>query len=377
MQPRAPGQSRASHPACRERRGWTPAGGRRTRLGSTAQPTIGAPLRQAWAKTPRAQPRPWVDCWRVDVAEHHRDAGIGVVPGEVRGEGALAAPSLAIDDGDDRHDGPDAADPPENGPAPNVTARRRAREGINCSLDWNTRQAARKARTAPQIGPTTAPRRFRREDLARPVWRRRWRVAPRLVPGERLLPRTTTIREWGFARSETTGGCSRSSASKASRPVSAGSPSSTSAPRSGVRSPISTLPGSPASAPATSSGCSAMRGSSGPPRQDRIDDRQRKAGARLAGTSSARWPPTSGASSRTRAPGRSGSPWPPCAAGVPAEAVALSKDLRLRDWSFVGPTTVHAFMQAMGLINDHLEGCHARPLAEAARAARTPGAPLA
>ncbi len=65
------------------------------------------------------------------------------------------------------------------------------------------------------------------------------------------------------------------------------------------------------------------------------------------------------------------------AAGVSAQAVALSKDLRRRGWSFVGPTTVHAFMQAMGLINDHLEGCHARPLAEAARAARTPGASLA
>jgi DNA-3-methyladenine glycosylase I len=64
-------------------------------------------------------------------------------------------------------------------------------------------------------------------------------------------------------------------------------------------------------------------------------------------------------------------------AGIPAQAIALSKDLRRRGWSFVGPTTVHAFMQAMGLLNDHLEGCHARPLAEAARGARTPGAPLA
>ena len=63
--------------------------------------------------------------------------------------------------------------------------------------------------------------------------------------------------------------------------------------------------------------------------------------------------------------------------GVPAEALALSKDLRRRGWSFVGPTTVHAFMQAMGLVDDHLEGCHARLLAEAARSARTPGAPLA
>jgi DNA-3-methyladenine glycosylase I len=50
-------------------------------------------------------------------------------------------------------------------------------------------------------------------------------------------------------------------------------------------------------------------------------------------------------------------------------SIALSKDLKKRGWSFVGPTTVYAFMQAMGLVNDHLEGCHARAKALAARAA--------
>jgi DNA-3-methyladenine glycosylase I len=45
--------------------------------------------------------------------------------------------------------------------------------------------------------------------------------------------------------------------------------------------------------------------------------------------------------------------------GVSAEAVAMSKDLRRRDWGFVGPTTVHSFMQAMGLMNDHVRGCAA------------------
>ena len=54
--------------------------------------------------------------------------------------------------------------------------------------------------------------------------------------------------------------------------------------------------------------------------------------------------------------------------GLPPEAVAMAKDLKRRGWTFVGPTTVYAFMQAMGLVNDHLEGCHARVLAEAARA---------
>ena len=38
----------------------------------------------------------------------------------------------------------------------------------------------------------------------------------------------------------------------------------------------------------------------------------------------------------------------------------LSKDLKARGWTFVGPTTIYAFMQAMGLVNDHLEGCEAR-----------------
>jgi DNA-3-methyladenine glycosylase I len=46
--------------------------------------------------------------------------------------------------------------------------------------------------------------------------------------------------------------------------------------------------------------------------------------------------------------------------GRSPESVAMSKDLRRRGWSFVGPTTVYAFMEAMGLVNDHLEGCHRR-----------------
>ena len=40
------------------------------------------------------------------------------------------------------------------------------------------------------------------------------------------------------------------------------------------------------------------------------------------------------------------------------ESTALSKDLKKRGWSFVGPTTSYAFMQAMGLVNDHVQGCH-------------------
>lgn len=53
-------------------------------------------------------------------------------------------------------------------------------------------------------------------------------------------------------------------------------------------------------------------------------------------------------------------------------SVRLSKDLKKRGWTYVGPTTVYAFMQAMGLVDDHLEGCVIRPAAEAARRAFTP-----
>ena len=52
-----------------------------------------------------------------------------------------------------------------------------------------------------------------------------------------------------------------------------------------------------------------------------------------------------------------------------AESRALAKELKRRGWRFVGPTTVYAFMQAMGLVNDHLEGCDAREPALRARAA--------
>jgi len=51
-----------------------------------------------------------------------------------------------------------------------------------------------------------------------------------------------------------------------------------------------------------------------------------------------------------------------------AESVALSKDLKKRGWKFVGPTTMYAFMQSMGLVNDHIEGCATRAKVEAALA---------
>jgi DNA-3-methyladenine glycosylase I len=57
------------------------------------------------------------------------------------------------------------------------------------------------------------------------------------------------------------------------------------------------------------------------------------------------------------------------------DSVALSKDLRKRGWTFVGPTTAYAFMQAVGIVNDHLDGCIVRPRVERARRAfERPGA---
>ena len=49
-------------------------------------------------------------------------------------------------------------------------------------------------------------------------------------------------------------------------------------------------------------------------------------------------------------------------------SVALAKDLKRRGWTFVGPTTVYAFMQAMGLVNDHLHDCATRASVAHARA---------
>ncbi|CAM2069346.1 DNA-3-methyladenine glycosylase I [Sulfidibacter corallicola] len=59
----------------------------------------------------------------------------------------------------------------------------------------------------------------------------------------------------------------------------------------------------------------------------------------------------------------------PQAVSTSAESVALSKDLKKQGWKFVGPTTVYAFMQAMGLINDHVEDCAIRAEVEVARQA--------
>jgi len=62
-------------------------------------------------------------------------------------------------------------------------------------------------------------------------------------------------------------------------------------------------------------------------------------------------------------------PREPSQAAQTPESRALAKELKRRGWRFVGPTTVYAFMQAMGLVNDHLAGCDAREPAEREREA--------
>jgi len=54
------------------------------------------------------------------------------------------------------------------------------------------------------------------------------------------------------------------------------------------------------------------------------------------------------------------------------ESVALAKDLKRRGWTFVGPTTIYAFMQAMGLVNDHAHACDAGLAAARARSGFKP-----
>jgi DNA-3-methyladenine glycosylase I len=51
---------------------------------------------------------------------------------------------------------------------------------------------------------------------------------------------------------------------------------------------------------------------------------------------------------------------PPLTVSTSAASIAMSKDLSRRGWKFVGPTTVYSFMQAMGIVNDHAEGCITR-----------------
>ena len=64
----------------------------------------------------------------------------------------------------------------------------------------------------------------------------------------------------------------------------------------------------------------------------------------------------------------------PQTASTSAASMALSKDLKKQGWKFVGPTTVYAFMQAMGLINDHVEACVIRAKVERApRSFKLPG----
>ena len=68
--------------------------------------------------------------------------------------------------------------------------------------------------------------------------------------------------------------------------------------------------------------------------------------------------------------GREGEPGHPSGiAVVSPQATALSRDLKRRGFRFVGPTTMHAFLQSMGLVNEHLPGCHVHTDCEGERTA--------
>jgi DNA-3-methyladenine glycosylase I len=58
--------------------------------------------------------------------------------------------------------------------------------------------------------------------------------------------------------------------------------------------------------------------------------------------------------------------------GVAPEAQALSKDLKRRGWSFVGPTTVYSAMESIGLVNDHVDACYIRTEVAQARGSFVP-----
>ena len=57
----------------------------------------------------------------------------------------------------------------------------------------------------------------------------------------------------------------------------------------------------------------------------------------------------------------------PQSAQIGDNSTKISKDLKKRGWKFVGPTTIYAFMQAMGLVNDHYDECYVRALVKEAR----------
>ena len=108
-------------------------------------------------------------------------------------------------------------------------------------------------------------------------------------------------------------------------------------------------------------------GDRSPSRQDRVDDQQREARARDQGRA---W--FAGGLLLAYEPAPSTRPQEAHAEAlrtmaISPESVALAKDLKRRGWAFVGPTTVYAFMQAMGLVNDHVHDCDSRAAATRAR----------
>lgn len=79
------------------------------------------------------------------------------------------------------------------------------------------------------------------------------------------------------------------------------------------------------------------------------------------------WEPAAASDSTASDPVASDGEWSP--PSVTPVSIALARDLKRRGWSFVGPTTVYAFMQSVGMVNDHVPGCFARAECRTKRAA--------
>jgi hypothetical protein len=176
-----------------------------------------------------------------------------------------------------------------------------------------------------------------------------------------------TMTRNGASRSPATSASSRRSASRGFSRACPGSPSCASARVSARPSPASISTRWQAFGETDIARLPCRHRHRAPPRQDRLDDQQCR--------------PRAGAARRVRHARplflefRAGAAGTAGKGGLgddrrqsdDADLSALSKDLKKRGWTFVGPTTVYAFMQAMGLVNDHIEGCFCREEVEQKR----------
>jgi DNA-3-methyladenine glycosylase I len=298
----------------------------------------------------------------IDVAEHDQNAGVGEVRSKVRGERALAASPLAIDDGDDGHGRTEGGRYSTNGPGPNVAARPRREKGtvvfsISASLGGSTsEEKSRRPQPVRGFAAAMSARDGLFTDEAG-VRRCAWcRASPAY--------RDYHDAEWGFPVRDDPrlfeklclegfqAGLSWLTIlnkREAFRRAFAGFDAERVA-RFGEREVATLL---------ADAAIVRHRGKI----ESTINNARRllELRAETGSLSDYVWRFEPARRPKRVTPARLR------ALGLPAEATAMAKDLKRRGWTFVGPTTIYAFMQAMGLVDDHLEGCRTRVAAEAAR----------